>query len=216
MAFLTCLSFILTRGQEFSDSIELETRSKQRVKPKKTQSLSALLKNADTKEPPLTPSKLREKLSSAQSLDASLAKDDHQTLHQEENDDDESRAELSSGFEPPPTEEEIARLGSAKSDFMRGDTPATGKLTAPTADLNTLAEVLASEKMSENAKCARINAAVGEICSRIWLLAKQVSLLMEKYTMGKLKKTGHFGTYRVRLTMTTTCLIKINFKQTKG
>jgi hypothetical protein len=44
-----------------------------------------------------------------------------------------------------------------------------------------------------------MNEAIEDITSRIFLLSKQVALLMERYTLGKAKKTQNFGTYRVEL-----------------
>jgi len=122
-------------------------------------------------------SKARAKLSSAQALDASL------TQGEELLQDESNLVTAGCNFvldDSPPTVEEIKQLASI-IDFMRGDagdTPATGggKLTAPAADLDTLAEVMASRKLSDNAKCVRLNDAVAEICSRIWVRFKSYKI----------------------------------------
>ena len=55
--------------------------------------------------------------------------------------------------------------------------------------------------LSANAKCVKMNEAIEDLTSRVFLLCKHVALLLEKYSLGQTKKTQHFGTYRVELVL---------------
>ena len=149
---------------------------------------------------PSPASKSRERISSAQELDSSLSP--MRSVRSSFDVEDSTRDNMINSDEMPPTQEEIDQLKEELEDeaaeVLRAEsTPAHAEKQS---DYTALSEILATEGLSNHAKCARLNELAEDITSRVWLLCKHVALFMKKYTLGRdTKKTKSFGTYRVEL-----------------